>query len=57
MQMFFDFQHDPNFDIESDAAATFKELLTRHKSIVAEYLNNNYDWVSVMICIISSFVI
>ncbi|CAI9303974.1 unnamed protein product [Lactuca saligna] len=44
MQMFFDYQHDPNFDIESDAAATFKELLTRHKSIVAEYLNNNYDW-------------
>lgn len=44
MKTFFDFQHDPNFDIESDASATFKELLTRHKSLVAEYLNNNYDW-------------
>ncbi|XP_071727124.1 putative MO25-like protein At5g47540 [Rutidosis leptorrhynchoides] len=44
MKTFFHYQHDPNFDISSDAAATFKELLTRHKSTVAEYLNNNYDW-------------
>ncbi|KAM0029257.1 putative armadillo-like helical protein [Helianthus debilis subsp. tardiflorus] len=44
MKTFFSYQHDPNFDISSDAAAIFKELLTRHKSTVAEYLNNNYDW-------------
>lgn len=44
MKTFFHYQHDPNFDISSDAAATFKELLTRHKSTVAEYLNKNYDW-------------
>ncbi|WZZ79392.1 hypothetical protein YC2023_099964 [Brassica napus] len=34
----------PNFDIASDAAATFKELLTRHKSTVAEFLTKNEDW-------------
>ncbi|KAL9397502.1 hypothetical protein Peur_011755 [Populus x canadensis] len=34
----------PNFDIASDALATFKELLTRHKSTVAEFLSVNYDW-------------
>ncbi|CAM6106122.1 unnamed protein product [Calypogeia fissa] len=33
----------PNFDVASDAAATFKELMTRHKSTVAEYLTKNYD--------------
>ncbi|KAM7492398.1 hypothetical protein LguiA_035319 [Lonicera macranthoides] len=41
---FFKYIQSPNFDIASDAAATFKELLTRHKSIVAEFLSNNYDW-------------
>ena len=49
MKTFFNYQHDANFDIESDASATFTELLTRHKSTVAEYLNNNYDWVSAII--------
>ncbi|XP_076917560.1 putative MO25-like protein At5g47540 [Bidens hawaiensis] len=44
MKTFFSYQHDTNFDVASDAAATFKELLTRHKSTVAEYLDNNYDW-------------
>uniref|UniRef100_A0A6N2MYA1 Uncharacterized protein n=1 Tax=Salix viminalis TaxID=40686 RepID=A0A6N2MYA1_SALVM len=34
----------PNFEIASDAQATFKELLTRHKSTVAEFLSVNYDW-------------
>jgi len=32
-----------NFDIASDAFATFKELLTKHKSLVAEFLEKNYD--------------
>lgn len=41
---FFEYIQLPNFDIASDAAATFKELLTRHKSTVAEFLSKNYDW-------------
>lgn len=44
MKKFFDFIQLPNFDIAADAAATFKELLTRHKSTVAEFLSKNYDW-------------
>lgn len=41
---FFDFIQLPDFDVSSDAAATFKELLTRHKSTVADFLSKNYDW-------------
>lgn len=44
MKKFFDFIQLPNFDIAADACATFKELLTRHKSTVAEFLSKNYDW-------------
>ncbi|KAL7103089.1 hypothetical protein ACP275_08G159700 [Erythranthe tilingii] len=44
IKKFFDYIQLPNFDISSDAAATFKELLTRHKSTVADFLSNNYDW-------------
>ncbi|KAJ3672999.1 hypothetical protein LUZ60_006373 [Juncus effusus] len=44
MKKFFDYIQLPNFDIASDASATFKELLTRHKATVAEFLNKNYDW-------------
>ncbi|XP_052182138.1 putative MO25-like protein At5g47540 isoform X1 [Diospyros lotus] len=44
MKKFFDYIQLPNFDISADAAATFKELLTRHKSTVAEFLSKNYDW-------------
>ncbi|KAJ9566352.1 hypothetical protein OSB04_002318 [Centaurea solstitialis] len=44
MKKFFDIIQLPNFDIAADAAATFKELLTRHKSTVAEFLSKNYDW-------------
>ncbi|KAE8664527.1 Inositol monophosphatase 3 [Hibiscus syriacus] len=44
MKKFFDYIQLPNFDISADAAATFKELLTRHKSTVAEFLSRNYDW-------------
>ncbi|PKA58218.1 Putative MO25-like protein [Apostasia shenzhenica] len=44
MKNFFDYIELPNFDIASDAFATFKELLTRHKSTVAEFLAKNYDW-------------
>ncbi|KAL2611751.1 hypothetical protein R1flu_023443 [Riccia fluitans] len=41
---FFSYVELPNFDVASDAAATFRELLTRHKSTVAEYFAKNYDW-------------
>ncbi|XP_074574996.1 putative MO25-like protein At5g47540 isoform X1 [Curcuma longa] len=44
MKKFFDYIQIPNFDIASDATITFKELLTRHKSTVAEFLSKNYDW-------------
>ncbi|MBA0565710.1 hypothetical protein Golob_010574, partial [Gossypium lobatum] len=44
MKKFYDYIQLPNFDIAADAAATFKELLTRHKSTVAEFLSKNYDW-------------
>ncbi|KAK8635695.1 hypothetical protein V6N13_004420 [Hibiscus sabdariffa] len=38
MKKFFQYLQNPNFDIASD------ELLTRHKSTVAEFLSANYDW-------------
>lgn len=44
MKKFFDYIQLPNFDIASDAFASFKELLTRHKSTVSEFLKKNYDW-------------
>ncbi|KAL2483711.1 putative MO25-like protein [Forsythia ovata] len=44
MKKFFDYVQLPNFDVASDAAATFKELVTRHKSTVAEFLVGNYSW-------------
>lgn len=40
---FFDFVEVSTFDISSDAFSTFKELLTRHKSLSAEFLEANYD--------------
>jgi len=32
-----------NFDVASDAFGTFKELLSKHKPLVAEFLEKNYD--------------
>ncbi|XP_022250797.1 protein Mo25-like isoform X2 [Limulus polyphemus] len=40
---FFKFVEVSTFDIASDAFSTFKELLTRHKGLCAEFLENNYD--------------
>ncbi|RKP20235.1 calcium binding protein 39-like protein [Rozella allomycis CSF55] len=40
---FYEYVELPTFDIASDAFATFKDLLTKHKSLVADYLQNNYD--------------
>ncbi|GAB2230020.1 hypothetical protein Droror1_Dr00014276 [Drosera rotundifolia] len=44
LRKFFDYIQFPNFEVSSDAAVTFKELLTRHKSTVAEFLSKNYEW-------------
>ncbi|KAJ4982459.1 hypothetical protein NE237_033296 [Protea cynaroides] len=44
MKKFFHYIQLPNFEIASDASVTFKELMTRHKSTVAEFLTKNYDW-------------
>ncbi|XP_033759424.1 protein Mo25-like [Pecten maximus] len=40
---FFDYVELSTFDIASDAFSTFKELLTRHKILSAEFLEANYD--------------
>eukprot|EP01099_Mayorella_cantabrigiensis_P000896 TRINITY_DN1382_c0_g1_i1.p1 TRINITY_DN1382_c0_g1~~TRINITY_DN1382_c0_g1_i1.p1 ORF type:complete len:363 (-),score=102.87 TRINITY_DN1382_c0_g1_i1:252-1259(-) len=40
---FFEFIEMVNFDVASDAFTTFKELLTKHKALVAEFLEKNYD--------------
>lgn len=42
---FFKFINDNSFDIGSDAYLTFKELVTRHKELVAKYLEENYEFV------------
>ncbi|XP_073397022.1 uncharacterized protein [Physcomitrium patens] len=41
-EMFFKFVETPNFDVASDAFATFKELLTRHNPVVVAYLSSRY---------------
>jgi len=40
---FFKYIEVPNFDVASDAFSTLKETLTKHKPLVAEYLEKNYD--------------
>nr|XP_048304130.1 calcium-binding protein 39-like isoform X1 [Myodes glareolus] len=42
---FFKYVELSTFDIASDAFATFKDLLTRHKVLVADFLEQNYDTV------------
>nr|GMC72421.1 putative MO25-like protein At5g47540 isoform X1 [Ipomoea batatas] len=44
VKKFFDYMQLPEFDVAADAATTFKELLTRHKSTVSEFLSENYNW-------------
>ncbi|KAJ3189146.1 Calcium-binding protein 39 [Gaertneriomyces sp. JEL0708] len=41
--LFFDYVELSTFDVASDAFATFKDLLTKHKALVAEFLSRNYD--------------
>ncbi|GAA5901159.1 Mo25 family protein [Sporobolomyces salmoneus] len=40
---FIDYIEQTTFGIACDAQANFKETLTRHKPMVAEYLDENYD--------------
>lgn len=40
---FFNYVEVSTFDIASDAFSTFKELLTKHKMLCADFLENNYD--------------
>ncbi|CAH1104817.1 unnamed protein product [Psylliodes chrysocephalus] len=40
---FFRYVEVSTFDIASDAFSTFKELLTRHKILCADFLETNYD--------------
>jgi calcium binding protein 39 len=39
---FFQFVQCPQFDVASDAFLTLKEVLTKHKQLVAGFLENNY---------------
>jgi len=42
---FFTYVEVSTFDIASDAFSTFKEMLTKHKALCAEFLENNYSQV------------
>ncbi|XP_010228597.1 putative MO25-like protein At5g47540 isoform X2 [Brachypodium distachyon] len=42
-ELFFEYVELPNFDIASDALNTFKDLLTRHETVVAEFLSSHYE--------------
>ncbi|TFJ80095.1 hypothetical protein NSK_008652 [Nannochloropsis salina CCMP1776] len=43
---FFDtFVHLPNFDVASDSFATLRDLLTKHKTVAAEFLEEEYEQV------------
>ncbi|KAG0742444.1 hypothetical protein G6F57_000030 [Rhizopus arrhizus] len=40
---FFEYVSMSTFDVASDAFASFKEVLTRHKSVVSDFMDANYD--------------
>ena len=39
----FEYMQSTSFEIASDAAASFREILTRHKALVSEYLEKNFE--------------
>ncbi|KAF7731203.1 Calcium-binding protein 39 [Apophysomyces ossiformis] len=41
--LFFDYVEMSTFDIASDAFASFKEIMTKHKQMVSEFLDIRYD--------------
>ena len=44
-ELFTNYTHVPNFEVASDAFSTVKEALTRHKAVVARYLDEHFDTV------------
>jgi calcium binding protein 39 len=52
---FFDYVEMSTFDIASDAFASFKEILTKHKPMVADFLELNYDEVSTHLLFLCSY--
>ncbi|KAM0947750.1 putative armadillo-like helical protein [Dioscorea sansibarensis] len=42
-ELFFTYVELPNFDIASDALATFKDLLTRHENAVSQFLSSHFE--------------
>ncbi|KAH6808819.1 Mo25 family protein [Perilla frutescens var. frutescens] len=42
-ELFFKFVELPTFDVASDSFSTFKDLLTKHPTAVAEYLATHYN--------------
>lgn len=56
-ELFFKFVELPNFDVASDAFTTFKDLLTKHGDMVAEYLNIHYDEVSCLLTNVTCFIL
>ncbi|RFU34557.1 hypothetical protein B7463_g1811, partial [Scytalidium lignicola] len=40
---FFDWIDQGSFEVSADAFTTFRDLLTKHKQIVAQYLTTNFD--------------
>lgn len=42
-EFFFKYVELSNFDVASDAFATFKDLLTKHERVVSQYLTSHYD--------------
>ncbi|XP_009339937.2 calcium-binding protein 39 [Pyrus x bretschneideri] len=42
-ELFFKYVELPNFDVASDAFSTFKDLLTKHGTVVSEFLTAHYD--------------
>ncbi|XP_020590944.1 calcium-binding protein 39 isoform X2 [Phalaenopsis equestris] len=42
-ELFFKYVELPNFDIASDALATFKDLLTKHETEVSQFLSTHYE--------------
>ncbi|XP_043721591.1 calcium-binding protein 39-like [Telopea speciosissima] len=42
-ELFFKYVELPNFDVASDAFATFRDLLTKHQTAVSEFLTAHYE--------------
>eukprot|EP00762_Andalucia_godoyi_P008352 ANDGO_07371.mRNA.1 Protein Mo25 len=43
IELFFPYLDSSNFDVQSDALATFKEALTKHKAPAAEYMLSRFE--------------